>query len=374
MKKFILIDHEPWTLRRKQLFYDMFAKAGINLTVWDLSQWLYPGFTNPDTLSNEPYLSKVYSEKGFIELLRKENINEIIIVEEIFRIWENRIVFKILSQLEITTIKIELYGSSVFKETLLNKLKKLSFLQFPNVFRNKWFLLKFKIYCKWHKINKPLKVLSSNATRFRTDCLNHPDYDNYKFLPHIPIISGNYIVFCDIYFPFHTDALFLYKYKKTFSGEKYHYAMRSFFDFLEKKYNMPVVIAAHPKSDYNGNEFGNRQIVKYHTDDLVINASMVIMHLTAATSYAILADKPLAYIVTDDYLANPNIKHQLYRWVIGYWKLPFYNIDSTDYADKFQFEKITEELRKNYIYSYLTSEKTDNIPNHITLKNILSQL
>ena len=51
--------------------------------------------------------------------------------------------------------------------------------------------------------------------------------------------------------------------------------MRRYFDYLEEKYGMPVVIAAHPKSDYSGGEFGNRSIIKYKTDDLVFNARMV---------------------------------------------------------------------------------------------------
>ena len=49
------------------------------------------------------------------------------------------------------------------------------------------------------------------------------------------------------------------------------------------------------------------------------------------------------------------------------------NSDFNDW-DTLKLEKINENIRHEYIYKYLTSRETENIPNYITLKRILSSL
>lgn len=375
MKKFVLIDHEPWTLRRKQLFYDLFEKADIPLEVWDLSQWLYPGFHNPEEIDLVPYLHKIKSESDFVDLLNKENPSNTIFVEEIFHLWQNRNVFKHLSRRGFDTIKIELYGNTTIKSSIWDKLLNIKLKQLPKMVRNKINSLRYKTYKKLNRINdSPKLIFSSNAYLPHTNGFNHPDYEKLMLNDVPRIIESEYIVFCDIYFPYHSDLFYFLKLKKLPDGKEYQKRMRKYFDYLEKKYNIPVVIAAHPKSNYKGGEFGDRQIIKYQTDSLVKYSKMVTMHVCNTTSYAVMCNKPLAYIVTDDYLSLPDIKRQIKVLVNKTLGLDYYNIDDKDFEAKFRFSTVSQDYRNNYIYSYLTSKETENVPNFQTLFKILNTL
>lgn len=375
MKKFILIDHEPWTVRRKELFYDLFEKAGLDLEVWDMSQVIFPGISNSDQIKEAPYLKKIESEEEFISKLNQEDITNIVIIVEIFRNWKNRRIFKILSDRKVKTVKIELYGNTVIPQPFISKLSYIRIQDICRIIKNKYEILKLKLYNRLNNVNSNADIILSSSAYFKRDfCFNHPDYEKFMFEDEEPFIEGNYIVFCDVYFPFHSEMKYLKKIKKIPDGAHYQFLMRKYFDYLEKKYKMPVVIAAHPKSNYSGNEFGNRRIIKYRTDNLVRHASMVTMHLCNSVSYSILGNKPLAYIVTNDYLTIPNFKNQVDLVVKSVLGLDYYNIENEDYQEKFKFEKVNNKIRENYIYSLLTSRKTENQKNSDTLKRIFSNL
>lgn len=374
MKKFILLDHEPWTLRRKQLFYDLFERAGIPLEVWDLSQWLYPGISNPDGINDANYLTKIYSYHQYKVKLKGLNPHELIIITEIYPFkWKNRLAFKELSIHGLETMKIELFGNTTLKESFIHKLKKLSLSRYPETIYNKLFNLIMRLYNSINNIHPPKYLLSSNSTLFFTHHINHPDYDEYKFKTHRRFIEGKYIVFCDIYFPYHTDLSFLYGVKKLPHAKKYQNQLCKYFDSLESKYNMPVVIAAHPKSNYKGDEFGCRKIFKYCTSDLVYFASAVTMHLCNSISYAILGNKPIAFISTDDYNAIAKNKQRLNLLAKETLKQPVYNLDKDSFS-MIEFNQINKDIRLEYIYNYLTSKETEDKQNQEIIKALYKEL
>ncbi len=373
MKKFILLDHEPWTIRRKQLFYDLFEKAKIKLYVWDLSQWLNPGLSNPDELKNIEYLTRVLTENQFVSLLENEDSKNVIFVEEVFRSWDNRRVFRHISDLGFDTIKIELYGNSVLKQRFMHRVKFLNINNLPKTICGKLAGIKIRAYNKIRGIKGPIRIFSSNGWLYRTDAINHPDYENYKFNSHENIIGGDYIVFCDIFFPFHSDLKHFYKIKRLPDGKKYQETMRRYFDYLEEKYGMPVVIAAHPKSDYSEGEFGNRSIIKYKTDDLVFNARMVTLHVCNSISYALLSNKPIAFVATEDYIKLGHVKKTLDLLAHETLGLSYYILGKVD-LNEVEFKKVNEDLRIKYINNYLTSTESSGIQNYKILRKELMEL
>lgn len=373
MKRFILIDHEPWTLRRKQLFYDLFQKAGISLEVWDLSQWLHPGLHNPDELQDEPYLSTIDNKRQFEQMVATLNPNEVVIVEEVFRNWHNRHVYNTLAKNNIKTIKIDLFANTIIKASIVSNLKRIRIQVLIPIIKNRIYNFLFKLYKRINKIQDPLKYFSSNSYSGRTNAINHPDYENFRFYKEESIINEDYIVFCDIYFPYHSDLIHFYKLKNLPDGVKYQHTLTNFFDFLERKYHMPVIIAAHPKADYKGDVFGNRSIIKYHTDNLIARANMVILHLCNTISYAVLNDKPIAFVGTKDYLSLDNIGRRFYTVATDTFGMKIFNIDS-DKLETISFKKVDPDIRTNYIYNYLTTPKIENKENCSILAEELSIL
>lgn len=79
------------------------------------------------------------------------------------------------------------------------------------------------------------------------------------------------------------------------AGEPYFTAMNHFFDFVEKNTGCKVVIAAHPRSNYEDmpNVFGGRTVIKGKTAELVAKSKLVVMHSSTSISYAVFFKKPV---------------------------------------------------------------------------------
>lgn len=82
---------------------------------------------------------------------------------------------------------------------------------------------------------------------------------------------------------------------KPADGGVYYREMNRLFDHVEEKTGLKVVVAAHPRSnyDYFPSVFDGREVIKGCTIDLVAKSSMVIMHMSTAVSFAILFNKPI---------------------------------------------------------------------------------
>jgi len=79
----------------------------------------------------------------------------------------------------------------------------------------------------------------------------------------------------------------------------YFAAMNRFFDFIESNSSLKVIIAAHPRSNYESmpGVFGERAVVKGNTVELVANSKLVVMHMSTSLSYAVLFKKPIIPII-----------------------------------------------------------------------------
>ncbi len=82
------------------------------------------------------------------------------------------------------------------------------------------------------------------------------------------------------------------------SPEIYFSAIKSFFNFIEENTGYRVVIAAHPRSNYEslGAPFGERQIIKGKTAELVAKSKLVVMHASTSLSYAVFFRKPIIFL------------------------------------------------------------------------------
>ena len=84
---------------------------------------------------------------------------------------------------------------------------------------------------------------------------------------------------------------------------EYFTHLNSFFTRIEAVLGIEVVIAGHPQCEGNRgyiSRFLHRSVVFRNTPDLVLRSEMSIVHASTATSFAILADKPIAIITTSE--------------------------------------------------------------------------
>ena len=88
---------------------------------------------------------------------------------------------------------------------------------------------------------------------------------------------------------------------------KYFKEMNDFFEIIEKKFNLEVVIALHPNCFIKNYSkfFSNRKCIKFNTARLVKSSLFVFSHASStAINFAIIYRKPLIYIITDEMKNN----------------------------------------------------------------------
>jgi hypothetical protein len=91
--------------------------------------------------------------------------------------------------------------------------------------------------------------------------------------------------------------------KLKITPNKWFSSFVTFFEHIEKSMGVRVVIAAHYKTNHPSpcTYYGNRQVVYNKTKELIECCSLVITINSTAISYAISLNKPLIFLITDEW-------------------------------------------------------------------------
>ena len=135
-------------------------------------------------------------------------------------------------------------------------------------------------------------------------------------------------------------------------------------DFVEKKLKLKVVIAAHPKSEYDkiGNKFNGRKIRKGKTIELMKDAKLILTHDSSVSFYASVFEKTMVFLTNDNInndtgFYGENIK--MYADMLG---CPVINVDHNIDIEPIDFlsVKCDEEKCESYKYNYVTNRESEN--------------
>ena len=196
-------------------------------------------------------------------------------------------------------------------------------------------------------------LTSGNKTKCDQE-INHPDYDEYLIKKNdAPFLSYKYICFIDTGFGIHPDQKY---YMENFSedNELWQKKLSIFFDKVEEKFGIPVVIAVHPKIEYSENAFGGRKKIKYQTLNLVLNSEFVLQDISNSLSYSVIADKKIGIIVTNE-------MWKYYKYYLSQLtkklNIPLFSIDK-DSAENFLPQKIPYNSRLDYMNDFLCTKNT----------------
>ncbi|CAB5114068.1 hypothetical protein D3OALGB2SA_2568 [Olavius algarvensis associated proteobacterium Delta 3] len=182
------------------------------------------------------------------------------------------------------------------------------------------------------------------------------DYDEYlrERIKPDKIDSGT-CVFLDEYVPLHPDNTAANLSRVPM--QRYYDQMRSFFDHIENKLAVNVVIAAHPRSHYEDlpGLFGKRPVIRGKTAELVKNSGFVILHQSMSMNFAVLFEKPMIFVVTDDYLQHlAEDPHP--QWLAGYFGKKLHNLDTETAIDLDEESYIDRETYRSYRNDYIKKE------------------
>lgn len=347
--KIVFIPNLPYTYRDHNRFgVKYFLDEGYDVEVIDIHKILLPG----------------YKEKVDIDYFTFENYIEI---EK-----ENELLFRLSKLTDNDFIFFYFGGKCSIK--LLNKMKKTTSAKFITYVGGS--IPELSIKCNFIKyielfVKKNLKDLFNRST-FSTDYFisGSPKDENifpYFITKNTSLIKSNsrdydlcldlkayqndkeYCVFLD------TDAIDASDYiitgnKLNVNTDTYFNKLIEFFHWIQNKYNIEVIISAHPKSRVlkSINNLKGIKVVHGKSAELVKGSKFVINEGTTAISYAIFFDKPIIFISCSEiefFEHTCNFSRELNKKVI--------NIENFS-KDELDLELENKLKYEYYKYNYLT--------------------
>ena len=358
MVKVVLIDHEPLTPNiEKRFCIKEIIAAGFSFEYWDVSQILYPGLSVADELNRD--YSKVLTSFDEFKSLWTSLPDDCIAIPEFYFIPKSGKMWKLMRSRKIPLVKIGRYINYGDTRTFAQKFR--AYFATPVTTFRYIRAVMFRVYMKlcgvelskrydYYLVPESLPGMSGNHVRR----INHPDYDNYLIHKNDePCIKGKYICFVETGFGLHPDEHY-FEDKFYEDNNLWQKKLCGFFDAVEKKYGMPVVIAVHPKIEYPEDAFGGRKKIKYQTLNLVLNSEFVIQDASNSLSFSVIANKKIGFAVTEEFWRRYK---QIMNQISDLVGLPVFNIDKQKFDD-FEPAQLKEDNRKSYMYSLLCSEET----------------
>ncbi len=250
------------------------------------------------------------------------------------------------------------------KITILNLIKKI-------INKIKIFLFK-KIFSKIYwaivisgkKINYYENFISHRIIKIYSHSL---DYNNYLDLKNASNKTKKIVTFVDQNLAFHQD--FVIKNKKPIvSAKNYYYHLFKYFNFIEQKYKVKVVIASHPKKGLKNKYLtkSNCRIFFNKTPELIKQSKFVIMHYSTAVSYGILFKKPILFITNNELKKN----RQGYQ-INNMAKLLGSKVINIEKNFKKIKLKINLKKYKHFKDDYLKYPKTEEINSWKKIENVI---
>lgn len=373
INKIVFLNYQSLTNKIvEDFFFQEFEKKGYTLEYWDLSKLVFEKKITVQTKVDKYPIIQWSSLEQFETQVQKQNLCATIFISLVT--YEFRVI-KIFKVLTKYNCKLTIFARGVQpsvsnninrKTYVLRKIISLFYLKnILNLVLNKyaWYLKKngkIKLYdIVFCAGNEGLRAIGqgyefekkSSVIKF----INTIDYD--KFLKNSSEeneLPDKYCVFLDEYLPYHPD-FFLLKIK-TINPDLYYKSLNKYFDFIQEKFKIKVIIAAHPKAELYSkiNPFEGRKIYTNKTEQLVRFSEFVIAHNTTSISYAILNKKQINVITSNhiiDFMPNYNLIIENNAIIIG---TSLINIDSFD-KKHFELPKICKNKYECFKYDFLTT-------------------
>lgn len=138
--------------------------------------------------------------------------------------------------------------------------------------------------------------------------LNHWDYNFFlhakKNKKH-NFKKKNYCIYIESTAPFYEGDYKLFKQKRYITKKVFYNSINTFFNQIEKKLNVQVLVLLHPKAIYLSNSYnyyGNRKIIQNKNVQVFKNCKFVMHRGSTAFSYAVFFNKPSIILASQELL------------------------------------------------------------------------
>lgn len=144
--------------------------------------------------------------------------------------------------------------------------------------------------------------------------------------------------------------------------ETYFASLRRFFDLIEQKTGLPVVIALHPRAIYKDVQrfFGGRKVYEGVTAELAALSKFVVVHRSSSFGYAVMNKIPILFTVTNELCdTSKTLVYGQCRTYASELGNEVINIDLPNKVDDIDFDSLPMNLPlyRAYFRNYLSMEK-----------------
>ena len=163
--------------------------------------------------------------------------------------------------------------------------------------------------------------------------------------------SEKYVVFVDQFLSGHSD---IKKNGENFPVKDlkvYLQRLNNLFTKIENIYKCKVVIAAHPKAEYERSAFDGREIIYNKTAELISSALFVIIQYSTCFGNIVLNHKDFLNVYDKDFFSNSPQTKEYYEVI-----KKFFDCKQLDISDYMEVENIQDYLYKYNLEKYLAYE------------------
>ena len=394
MKKIIYI-----FLRRHNYNYDndmfqffAFKNKGWDLERWSLVDWTFdavPEPLNKDKSSNCFSINSLLDFKNNLNRVKEQNCYFLVYpyhdhsyVSMMVRKYIRKYNFHYSNITESTAIsvsncflpmkkKLSLFVYHMVKRALrfviqdflaLVKHKKINELFFLRYFRLFFYPFFYKSDYNFVTTNilyytypNELEALS------KRNILVHADsYDNFLLKRSLDYKNDKkYVVFIDQFLTGHSDCINCGRNFPVQDGVDFFNRLNILFEKIEQDFDCEVIIAAHPKAEYKGNEFGNRKIVYNQTITLIKNSEFPIIINSTCFALICLFKKNFLNISYKDFDVYAPQFISCYKAITGIFNNKVLNISNSEMCDVYKdfICAYNEDSYNNYLNRYVIDNK-----------------
>lgn len=193
----------------------------------------------------------------------------------------------------------------------------------------------------------------------RNILIHSESYDEYlDSKDALSLYDKEYVVYIDGYEIGHSDYIKCGGRFPVSDPQRHLSRLNTLFDEIEQTCGCKVIIAAHPKAEYRGDEFCGRDIVYYKTNNLIKDAKLVIMGTSTCIGTVMLYKKDYLIIYSSEYFINVPRKEKGYNAVtqwLGCRKLDIQ--DKSEIKNWMEYVKeYSEDIGKKYRKRFIISD------------------
>ena len=342
--------------------------------VWDVSNI----FGRKGTVTNIDEAVPVDTTEEFENRLAKEAKKQkiVIITNMVERPWKK--LAPIAKKLNVPVISTQ---KNNFFDLLTSKAVTDFSIRIPFKKRLSGMIRKFgitrRLYGKWRKTDVKYDYLISayNPKPETTKCFvkaHNVKYDEYlKNRDSENIIGKKYILFIDCALCYH--PLDFSKPDPNFNADHYLKQLNDYFDAIEEKYNLPVVISLHPVSyqRLTAETFNGRQISYGKTAQLIQHAELVLSHFSTSLINVVLSKKPAIILWSEEIIRSDRNNPQINAFAFA--KMCGFALDSLD-KPKLPQATVNDKKYDEFIEKYLVDSRRPNKTNAQIIVELLETI